>query len=128
MRVRGLFVVGIVGLSGAVGCAGFTPAHLGQVAGTIVGAAIAPGIGAPLGALIGMLTGSAMQHGMDKQTEARERVDLHEQLKTGHVSQTAPVASSSAASLAGTPTRVWVDETQQGGRFSAGHFEVRSVP
>lgn len=110
-------------LLGAVGCAGVSPAQVGQTAGTIAGAAIAPGVGAPIGALVGLLAGMAVQGQVDKVVEKHERQELGDQLAGG-----SPATSDGQAQApAGEPTRVWVDETEQDGRVIAGRFEVRQI-
>lgn len=100
------------------------PSSVGQTTGTIVGAAVAPGIGAPVGALVGLLAGMLIQGKMDQAREKQERVDLGGQLAN------APAAATPQPSgeIAGTPTRVWVDETLRDGRLIAGHFDVRAIP
>ena len=96
------------------------PAQLGQTVGTILGAAVAPGVGPPLGALAGMLAGMLVQGEVDKVTGKHERKTLGDELAA--TSSPAPDVSLSPQ---GQPTRVWVDESLQGGRLIAGHFEVR---
>lgn len=119
-------LVGMLAVVLGSGCAGVSPTHMGQTAGTIAGAAIAPGVGAPLGALVGLLTGLLLQGKIDQVTEVRERKELGEQLTGGGSS------SSEAESLVSAPqgelTRVWVDETVNGGRLIAGHFDSRLIP
>ena len=112
-----------MGLVLASGCAGVSPAQVGQTAGTIAGAAIAPGVGAPFGALVGLLAGMVVQGHVDKATETRERKELSDQLAVGE-QPTAPRASAPQ----GEPTRVWVDETVQDGRLLAGRFETQVLP
>lgn len=119
----GFLTVLAAGSTAASGCAGVSPAHLGQTAGTIAGAAIIPGLGAPIGALAGMLAGMLVQGEVDKVTEKRERQELSKTL-TGEMGS----SMASGPSPHGEPTRVWVDETVQGGGVIAGHFEVRSLP
>jgi len=97
------------------------PVQIGQMAGTIAGAALAPGVGASVGGLVGMLAGMAVQGQIDKATEGQERKTLSNQLGTGPSSS----AQAPAAPPQGAPTRVWVDETVQGGKLIAGHFETR---
>ena len=121
---RQAVVIGVISLGMASGCAGVSPAHLGQTAGTIAGSAIAPGIGAPLGALFGLVAGMLVQNEVDKVTEKHERKTLSEQL--GGAS--APLADGAEELPQGVPTRVWVDETVQDGRLIAGHFETRPIP
>ena len=107
------------------GCAGIPPpSQIGQTAGSIAGAAIAPGVGMPIGALIGTLAGMLIEHQVDQSTQRKERVDLGRQLATG------PSRSGQGppGPIAGTPTRVWVDEHVEQGRLMAGHFELRNVP
>lgn len=113
-----------MGLGLASGCAGVSPAQVGQTAGTIAGAAIAPGVGAPFGALVGLLAGMVVQGRVDKATEKRERKELSDQLAVGEPSPASPRVSSPQ----GEPTRVWVDETVQDGRLLAGRFETRVLP
>lgn len=105
------------------GCAGISPAQLGQTAGTIAGAAIVPGVGAPIGALIGTLAGMVMQKKVDQLTEDRERKEL-----SGRLVVAQKPAAESLIVPQGSPVRVWVDETVQEGRLSAGHFDVRQIP
>ena len=122
-RTRCVVGIGIVSLSLASGCAGISPAHLGQTAGTIAGSAIVPGLGAPIGALLGLVAGLLVQNEVGKVTEKHERKTLSDQL--GGAS---PTRSDSAEVLPqGVPTRVWVDETVQDGRLIAGHFETRPI-
>ena len=64
----------------ASGCAGVSPAQVGQTAGTIAGAAIVPGVGAPIGALAGLLAGMVVQKQVDKVTEKRERKELGDRM------------------------------------------------
>lgn len=123
VRRRQVVVIGIMSLSLAGGCAGVSPAHLGQTAGTIAGSAIVPGIGAPVGALLGLVAGLLVQNEVDKVTEKHERKTLSEQL--GGASS--PLADGADGLPQGVPTRVWVDETVQEGRLIAGHFETRSI-
>ena len=117
MRQR--FLVGVIGLTLASGCAAVPPAQLGQTVGTIAGAAIAPGIGAPIGALVGMLAGLMVQGEVDKVTEKHERKDLDDRLATK------PSSAASAFPPPGQPLRVWVDEALHDGRLVAGHFDIR---
>ena len=105
------------------GCAGVSPAQVGQTTGTIAGAAIVPGVGAPIGALVGLLAGMVVQGHVDKVTEKKERKELGEQLASG-----SQPPSEEGAPPQGQATRVWVDETVQGGRLVAGHFDVRYLP
>ena len=116
--------VGLASVFLSSGCAGVSPVQVGQTAGTIVGAVIAPGIGPPLGAIAGLLAGMLVQGEVDKVTEKRERKTLGDQLATGGASK----ASEESGPPRGEPTRVWVDETVQGGRLIPGHFEVRYLP
>jgi hypothetical protein len=122
--VRGAGIVAAGwGLLLCSGCASVPPAHVGQTVGAIVGSAIVPGLGAPLGSLVGLLGGMLVQGKIDQVTEKRERKALSEQLATG------PTAGPEASpAQMGAPTRVWVDETMQGGRLIAGHFETRAIP
>jgi len=101
------------------GCAGLSPAQIGQTAGIIAGGAIAPGIGAPVGALVGLLAGMIVQGHVDKVTERHERQTLGQELATGPVAD--PPATPPLAQV-----RVWVDETVRNGRLVPGHFDVRS--
>jgi hypothetical protein len=122
MSHRTLVAVLAVGLG--AGCAGVSPAHVGQTAGTIAGSAIAPGVGGPIGSLVGLMAGLLVQGQVDKVTEKRERKELGDQMATG-----APASAPTQDALpSGTPTRVWVDETMQHGRLAAGHFDVRQLP
>jgi hypothetical protein len=114
-RWRPILVAGLL-LSG---CAGLSPAQIGQTAGTLAGGAIVPGIGAPVGALVGLLAGIIVQGHVDKVTERRERQTLGQELAGG------PVANPSAPPPAGQ-LRVWIDETVRNGRLVPGHFDVRS--
>ena len=107
------------------GCAGMAPQQLGQVVGTVAGSVIAPGIGAPIGGLIGLLTGMVVQKKADQVTESRERVELGRQLGT---SGDYPGGAGGQTALAGTLTRVWVDETWHDGRVIAGSFQERHIP
>ncbi len=91
--------------------------------GTIAGAVAVPGVGAPFGGLVGLLAGMVVQRQVDKGTEKRERVELGHELKTA--SHADPAAAGT--SLAGIPTRVWVDETFQNGRVVSGSFQERSI-
>ena len=116
-------LVGIMSGLLCAGCAGVSPAQMGQTAGTIAGAAIAPGVGAPLGALVGLLAGLVVQQQVDQTTEKRERNELSQQLEHGQAS----TSEEAAATPQGQPTRVWVDETVQGGRLVDGHFEVQNI-
>jgi hypothetical protein len=111
-------------LLSAAGCAGMAPHQIGQTVGAIAGSAVVPGIGAPIGSLLGIFTGLLVQKQMDDATEKRERVELGDRLNAGSRSRDA--ASSPPPS--GTPTRVWVDESEAHGRLIAGHFDVRPVP
>lgn len=119
---RRYLLVGAMAALISGGCSGMAPAQVGQTAGTIVGAVIAPGIGPPLGALAGLLGGMLVQGEMDKVTEKRERKTLGDQLASRSAGP-----PKEAAPPYGEPTRVWVDETVQGGRLVAGHFEIRSL-
>jgi hypothetical protein len=101
------------------GCAGVSPAQVGQAAGTLAGGAIVPGLGAPVGALVGLLAGMIVQGHVDKVTERRERQTLGQELAQGPL--TDPTAIPSAGRI-----RVWVDETIRNGRLVPGHFDVRS--
>lgn len=121
-RRRRFWLVSVTSVILSSGCAGMAPAQVGQTAGTIVGAVIAPGIGPPLGALAGLLGGMLVQGEMDKVTEKRERKTLGDQLGSR-----SPGPPEETAPSRGVPTRVWVDETVQGGRLIAGHFEARSL-
>ena len=105
------------------GCAGVSPAQFGQTAGAITGSLVAPAVGAPIGALVGTLAGMMVQGQVDKATEKRERKELGDELHAG----TSSIAPDSASSPTGEPTRVWVDETNRGGRLTPGHFETRSI-
>ena len=122
--MRRQFLVGVAGLVVFCGCAGVSPAQVGQTAGTIAGAAVAPGVGAPLGALVGLLTGMVIQGQVDKVTEQHERKELGEQLASALPRQD----EEAVPPPSGEPARVWVDETLQGGRIVDGHFEARSLP
>ena len=102
------------------GCAGLSPAQVGQTAGTIAGAAIIPGIGAPVGALVGLLAGMVVQGEVDKVTEKRERTTLGQELANG-------IPSPAASTPPGDMTRVWVDETIHNGRLVPGHFDLHSA-
>lgn len=117
------FPVGVAIILTLSGCAGVSPAQVGQTAGTIAGSAIAPGVGAPLGALVGLLAGMVVQGHVDQATEQRERKELGEQLARGPLA-----ASETAGPVEGMPTRVWVEETVHEGRLIAGHFETRNIP
>ena len=116
-------LVGLCSILLCGGCAGVSPAQMGQTAGTIAGAAVAPGVGAPIGALVGLLAGMVIQGQVDKVTEKHERKELGEQLASG-----VPPSAGENIPPQGEPTRVWVDETLGGGRLVAGHFEVRYLP
>ena len=105
------------------GCAGISPAQVGQTAGTVAGMAIVPGVGAPVGALVGLLAGMVVQGQVDKATERHERKELGEQLRTA-----AAASESGLIPSLGEPRRVWVDEAVQDGRLVAGHFEARPLP
>ena len=102
------------------GCAGLSPAQVGQTAGTIAGAAIVPGIGAPVGALVGLLAGMVVQGQVDQATEKRERKELGQELANG-------IPSPPSSTPPGEITRVWVDETIRNGRLVPGHFDARSA-
>ena len=104
------------------GCAGVSPAQVGQTAGTIAGAVIAPGVGAPLGAIVGLLAGMVVQGQVDKVTEKHERKSLSDELATG---THRPDVEASAAPPQGQLQRVWVDEIVKDGRLVGGHFDVR---
>ena len=117
-------LVAVLTLGLCAGCAGVSPAHVGQTAGTIAGAAIAPGIGAPVGSLVGLMAGMLIQGQVDKVTEKHERKELNDQLATG---TRAPAPPQDAAPQ-GAPIRVWVDETLHNGRMVAGHFDARDLP
>ncbi len=119
-RCRGLAVSLIL----CAGCAGVSPAQLGQTAGTIAGSVVAPGVGAPIGAVIGLLAGLVVQNQVDKVTEKHERKQLSDELGTGAKSTSAQDAASPSQ---GELTRVWVDESVQDGRLIVGHFDVRRV-
>ena len=120
--MRRQLLVGVMGGLVLSGCAGISPTQVGQTAGTIAGAVLVPGIGAPLGALTGLLAGMVVQGEVDKVTEKRERKELGAELSGG-----SPSAPAGESPTQGEPTRVWVDETVQGGRLVAGHFDVRSL-
>ena len=117
------FLVGVLSLLLASGCAAIPPSQVGQTVGTIAGSAVAPGIGAPVGALVGLLAGMVLQGEVDKGTEKRERKELSQQLGVG---------SNPSAALErptqGEPIRIWVDETVREGRLIAGHFDVGYLP
>lgn len=115
-------LIGLMMLATVVGCAGMSPAQVGQTAGTIAGAAVVPGVGAPVGAVVGLLAGLLVQGEMDKGTEKRERKELSQELTTD------VPASAEPASVQGEPARVWVDETLRDGRLIPGHFDVRFLP
>ena len=115
-------LVGILSVLLCAGCAGVSPAQVGQTAGTIAGAAVAPGVGAPIGALVGLLAGMVVQGHVDKVTEKRERKELGDELASG-----VPSSGEGSTVLHGEPTRVWVDEAFKDGRLMAGHFEVREI-
>ena len=121
MRTR--FLTGTLSLLLTSGCAGISPAQVGQTAGTVAGMAIVPGVGAPVGALVGLLAGMVVQGQVDKATERRERQELGEQLRT-----TAAASESGLIPSPGEPRRVWVDEAVLDGRLVAGHFEARPLP
>ena len=116
-------LIGALCLTLCGGCAAIPPAQVGQTAGTILGAAIVPGIGPPLGALAGLVAGMLVQGEVDKATEKHERKTLNEELAHG-----SSPAHREHAPLTGSPTRVWVDESVQGGRRIPGHFEARNLP
>ena len=118
-------LVGAASLALCGGCAGVSPAHVGQTVGTIAGAAIAPVIGAPIGALAGLLAGMVVQGEMDQATEHRERKELSEELTAG---SPLPPSAETDGTPQGEPIRVWVDETVQDGRRIAGHFDTRNIP
>ena len=113
----------------AEGCSALPPAQMGQVAGTLIGAAVAPGLGGAVGGMIGTLAGLVVQGEMDHQTENKERTVLGEQLEENPSPKTQGAAAQETPqqTLEGVPVRVWVDETTQGGRTVAGHFEERVV-
>ena len=114
--------LGVITMLLCAGCAGISPAQVGQTAGTIAGAAVAPGVGAPIGALIGLMAGMVVQGHVDKVTEGRERKELGQELAAGRS------PGSEAPTLPhGSPTRVWIDEMVQNGRLIAGHFDSRSL-
>src|SRR3989338_4814398 len=94
-------LVGLLSVVLCVGCAGVSPAQMGQTAGTIAGAAIVPGVGAPLGALVGLLAGLIVQQRVDEATENRERKELSEELQHGQRAS----SEEAAAGLPGRPTR-----------------------
>lgn len=127
MRRASPFLVGILVLTAASGCASVPPAQMGQAAGTIAGAAILPGVGAPLGALAGTLLGMIIQKRVDQVTETKERQELGGQLRTDRAAAPASPQEPAPARSAGAPTRVWVDEHVQNGRLMPGHFEVASL-
>lgn len=116
-------LVAVIALGLGAGCAGVSPTHVGQTAGTIAGSVIAPGIGAPIGSLVGLMAGLLVQGRVDKVTETRERKELGSQMAT---TAQAPALPQEAAAL-GVPTRVWVDETLRDGRLMAGHFDTREL-
>ena len=116
------FLVGCMSALLCAGCAGVSPAQVGQTAGTIAGAVIAPGVGAPLGAIVGLLAGMVVQGQVDKVTEKHERKSLSDELSAG---SSPPNVEASAAPPQGQPQRVWVDEIVKDGRLIAGHFDVR---
>ena len=120
--MRRQYLIGIMSVLLLSGCANVSPVQVGQTAGAIAGSAIAPGVGTSIGALVGLMAGMVVQGQVDQVTERRERKELSNQLGAG-----AP-QSAAAPSTAGTPTRVWVDETIQNGRRMAGRFDVRSLP
>ena len=113
----------MIAVGAVAGCAGVSPAQVGQTVGTIAGSAVVPGIGAPVGALVGLLTGMLVQGEVDKVTEKRERKELSGQLASRPDSPGSPEPS-----VQGTPTRVWIDETVEQGRVIAGHFDTRALP
>ena len=116
--------IGVLAVLWCAGCAGISPAQVGQTAGTIVGSAIIPGIGAPIGALVGLLAGMVVQGEADKVNEKRERKTLSDELASDP--EHAPSADG-ASPPQGEPTRVWGDETIKNGRFFAGHFDIRHI-
>ena len=116
-------LVAVAAASLCAGCAGASPVQIGQAAGSIAGSAIAPGVGTQLGTLVGLVAGLLVQGQVDKVTEKRERVELGSQMASG---MPAP-ATPQEPVMAGTPTRVWVDEAVQSGRMIAGHFDTRDV-
>ena len=109
----------------ASGCAGLAPSQVGQTAGTIAGAAIAPGVGAPVGALVGLMAGMVVENQLDRTRETHERRELSDQLKTDAQALSRPTGGPE---FPGQPTRVWVDESAEGGRLASGHFETRNTP
>ena len=113
-------VCGLLSVGLCSGCAGVSPAQVGQTAGTIAGAAIAPGAGAPIGALAGLLVGMVVQGQVDKVTEKRERKELSQEF-----GKPSTPPADGAIPPHGQQTRVWVDEAFQDGRLKVGHFEVR---
>ena len=121
--MRRPFLIGVMVFCVSSGCAGISPAHMGQTMGTIAGAAIAPGIGAPIGALAGLLAGLVVQGEVDKVTEKRERKELNEELAAS-----SPPTSEGDTPSQGETVRVWVDETVQNGRLVSGHFDTRYIP
>jgi len=102
------------------GCAGLSPAQVGQTAGTLAGGAIVPGIGAPVGALVGLLAGMIVQGHVDKVTERHERQTLGQELDRGPLTDAGPSAIPPAGLM-----RVWVDEMTLNGRLVPGHFDFR---
>ncbi len=122
------YILILICLLVASGCSGLPPAQIGQVAGALIGTAVAPGIGAPIGHVIGTLAGVFVQDKIDKETETKERVALGQELNQGPQGSVSTAAAPTGATPLGTPQRVWVDESLQGGTVVAGHFEHRYVP
>lgn len=81
---------------------------------------MAPGIGVPMGSVLGSLAGMVIQREMNKADEKRERVELGRHVKPGDAVE--------AVQAPRPPARVWIDETLQGGRMTAGHYEVLPLP
>ena len=123
--LRRALLAGSLGIAVA-GCAGVAPQQVGQVVGTVAGSVIAPGIGAPIGGLLGLLTGMVVQKKVDQATEQHERVELGRQLAAAPGDRS--VGADGQTALAGTLTRVWVDETWRDGRVIAGSFQERYIP
>ena len=112
----------------ASGCSSMSAPQVGQTVGGILGSAIAPGVGTTLGSLAGIMAGMVAQGHIDKATEKKEQKVLSEQMSRPAGSQAASTdaAARNPAAL-GVPTRVWVDETVQGGQVASGRFETRHI-